>query len=170
MSDFKIISNHVVPQDIDETSTTQKVPLGTTVQAYDRASTAYGVGEFIYLKGVGSTVVGSAVVYNPDDFSTVLADANDIGSIAFAMSINVASQYGWYQIKGKAVGKVAASFADNANCYLTSTAGTIDDAVVAGDYIFKCKGASAIDTPSTGLAELEIDYPFVKDGLDDATS
>jgi len=168
MSDFKPISNRVIPQKISETSTTQQLPLGTIVEAEDKASAAYGVGKFIYLKGVASTVVGSAVLYNPDDWSTALADANDIGSIAFAMSANVASQYGWYQIEGKAVGKVAASFADNANCYLTSTAGTIDDSVVAGDYIFNCKGASAIDTPSTGLAELEINRPFVKDGLDDA--
>ena len=60
---------------------------------------------------------------------------------------------------------VLASFADNANCYLTATAGKIDDAVVAGDYITGIKGASAIDTPSTGLAEVELQRPFVTDGL-----
>ena len=89
-----------------------------------------------------------------------------IGPVAFAMAATVANEYGWYQIGGKAVGKVAASFADNADCYLTSTAGTIDDADVAGDYIRRCKGASAIDTPSTGLAELEIARPEVADGKD----
>ena len=49
---------------------------------------------------------------------------------------------------------------------MTSTAGTIDDADVAGDYIRRCKGASAIGTPSTGLAELEISRPEVADGKD----
>ena len=166
MSSFSPVNSLVIPQAIADTSTTQLLPLGTRVRAVDTASTAYGEGEFIYLKGVASTAVGSAVVFNSDDGSTTLASANAIGPVAFAMSANVASQYGWYQVYGKAVGKVLASFADNANCYLTSTAGSIDDAVVAGDYISNCKGASAIDTPSTGLAELEISYPFVRDGLD----
>jgi hypothetical protein len=162
MSSFKVVSQLIGVQPISETSTTQNHPLGTVVQAVDAT---YGAGEFIYLEGVASTAVGSAVLYSEDDFSTSLLAANDIGQVAFAMSANVADQYGWYQIKGKAVGKVAASFADNGNVYSTATAGTVDDAVVAGDRVKRCKGASAIDTPSTGLAELEIDRPFVDDGL-----
>jgi hypothetical protein len=115
---------------------------------------------------VANTVVGSVVVYNPDDFSTALAAANAIGPIATAMADTVASEYGWYQIGGKGVAKVLAGFADNADCYLTSTAGSIDDADVAGDYIRGMKGASAIGTPSTGLAEVEMWRPSVADGLD----
>jgi hypothetical protein len=82
------------------------------------------------------------------------------------MSANVANQYGWYQIYGKGVAKVLASFADNGDCYLTATAGSVDDADVAGDFIRGMKGASAIDTPSTGLAEVELAYPQVADGAD----
>lgn len=160
---FKINSPYIVNQAIADTSTTAKLPLGTRVKAFDDT---YGEGEFIYLKGVASTVVGSACLIRPDDFSTSLAVANDVGSIGFAMSANVDNQYGYYQIYGKAVGKVLASFADNAACYLTATAGSIDDADVAGDYIANCRGASAIGTPDTGLAELEIAYPSVADGLD----
>jgi hypothetical protein len=166
MSSFKVInSNMIGHQPIDSTSTTQQHPLGTVVQAVDTASTGYGVGEFIYLLGVASTAVGSVVLYSPDDFSTSLLAANDIGSVAIAMAANVASQYGWYQIKGKAVAKVLAGFVDNANVYGTATAGSVDDAVVAGDRIKNCKGASAIGTPSAGLAEMEIDRPFVDDAL-----
>jgi hypothetical protein len=164
MSDFKIISNHIIPQDIDETSTTQLLPLGTRVKAVDRASTAYGEGEFIYLKGVASTAVGSWVTIAEDDFSTALLAANAIGQVGVAMSANVANQYGWYQISGKAVGKALASYADNALVYATATAGSIDDAVVSGDRVKKAKGASAVGTPSTGLAEFEINYPFMDDG------
>lgn len=148
---------------ITDTDTTQAVPLGTIVNATDDT---YGGGEFIYLKGVASTVLGSWVTVNEDDYSTTLLAANAIGRVAVAMSINVASQYGWYQIGGKAIGKAAASYADNGLVYATATAGTIDDAVVAGDRVKKAKGASAVDTPSTGLAEFEIDRPF----MDDATS
>ena len=165
MSNFVSNNGFVIAQAIADTSTVQLLPPGTRVKADDHASTAYGEGEFIYLKGVASTAIGSCVLINPDDWSTSLLAANNIGDVAFAMSANPASSFGWYQIYGKAVGKVLAGFADDANCYATATAGSIDDAVVAGDRIKKCKSASAIDTPSTGLAELEIAYPFVDDGL-----
>ena len=160
---YAITDPIVGTQAIADTSTTQNHPLGTLVRAKDPT---YGVGEFIYLSGVASTVVGSWVTVHEDGFTTTLLAANDIGRIAVAMSINVASQYGWYQISGKAVGKAAAAYADNGLVYATATAGIVDDAVVAGDRVKNAIGASAVDTPSTGLAEFEIDRPF----MDDATA
>lgn len=159
---FRVTDTLLGVQAIANTETTQNHPLGTIVRATDPT---YLAGEFIYLKGVASTVVGSWVVYHPDDFTTTLLAANDIGPVAIAMSANVASQYGWYQIQGKGVGKVLAGFVDNANIYATATAGSVDDAVVAGDRVKNAKGASAIDTPSTGLAEVEIERPWMDDGL-----
>ena len=149
-------------QPIADTSTTQQHPLGTIVTAKHET---YYSGEFIYLLGVASTAVGSWVTYNMDDGSTTLLAANAIGPVAVAMSANVASQYGWYQIQGKAVAKVSAGFVDNANLYATATPGEADDAVVAGDRVKRAKGASAIGTPSTGLAEVEIDRPFMDDAV-----
>lgn len=149
-------------QGIADNSTTQKHELGKIVRATDPT---YGAGEFIYLQGVASTTVGDFVTYNADDFSTTLLAANAIGPVAVAMSACVASEYGWYQIHGKAVGNVATGFVDNANCYATATAGTIDDAVVAGDRVKRCKGASAIGTPAAGQAEIEIDRPFMDDAV-----
>lgn len=146
----------------DATGYVEPVPFGTVVEAWDET---YGAGEFIYLKGVASTAVGSWVLYNPDDFSTSLLAANDIGSVAVSMGATVATYSGWYQIKGKAVGKALAGFVDNANVYSTATAGSVDDTVVAGDRVKNAKGASAVDTPSAGLAEFEIDRPFVDDAL-----
>lgn len=146
-------------QRIDETDTVQRHPLGTIVRANH---TTYGGGEFIYLKGVVSTVVGSVALYNPDDWSTSLLVANDIGPVAVAMSANVANQYGWYQISGKAIVK-ANTVVDNALVYGTASGGIVDDAVVAGDRIKNAKFASADGTPSAGLAECEIARPFVDD-------
>lgn len=145
---------------ITATDTTAKLPLGTIIRAYDPT---YGAGEFIYLKGVASTAVGSWVTYNLDDGSTTLLAANAIGPVAIAMSANVASQYGWYQIQGKAQGLALASFADNGNVYATSTAGSVDDAVVSGDRVKGAVGASTI--VGAGLAEFEIARPFMDDGL-----
>lgn len=135
-------------------------PLGTIIQAVDPT---LGAGEFIFLKGVASTAVGSWVTYNPDDFSTTLLAANAIGPVAISMSANVASQYGWYQISGKASGLALASFADNANVYATATAGSVDDAVVAGDRVKNAVGASTI--VGAGLAEFEISRPWMDDAV-----
>jgi hypothetical protein len=159
---FYSIEQEIVSPAIAVTETTQgATPLGTIVRGVDPT---YGAGEFIYLKGVASTVVGSLVIYNPDDFSTTLLVANDIGPVAVAMSANVANQFGWYQIQGKAVVK-AGTVADNGNVYATATPGQVDDAVVAGDRVKNAKFASADGTPSVGLAECEIWRPFMDDAL-----
>lgn len=95
-------------QQIADTSTTKNHPLGTIVKGWDAT---YGEGEFIYLLGVASTVVGSPVTFDAVTYQTTLAAAgtNLPRRLAFAMSANVASQYGWYQISGMAVASKAAS-------------------------------------------------------------
>lgn len=148
-------------QQIATTSTTKQHALGFRVKAIDPT---YGEAEFIYLEGVADTAIGSWVLYSEDDFSTALLPANPVGQVAIAMSANDADQYGWYQISGKAVGKALANYADNGLVYATATAGSIDDAAVAGDRIKRAIGASAVGTPDTGLAEFEIQYPFADDG------
>jgi len=163
MSSYRLNTTVIGTQAIATTSTTQQHPLGTRIKAVDAT---YGEGEFIYLKGLAATAVGSWVTFNQDDNTTALLAANAIGPVAIAMSANVADQYGWYQIYGKAVGKVLAAYADNGLVYATATAGSVDDAVVAGDRVKLALGASAIGTPAAGLAEFEIQYPF----MDDATA
>jgi hypothetical protein len=150
-------------QSIAETDTVQRHALGTIVDAYDPV---YGAGEFVYLAGIASTAIGSWVTFNRDDGTTALLAANAIGPVAVAMSANdAATKFGWYQITGKAIGLCLALFADNANVYATATAGSVDDAVVAGDRVKNAKGASAIGTPSGSFAEFEIDRPFMDDAL-----
>jgi hypothetical protein len=109
---YQVISPRLGAQAIAETSTTAKHHLGEVVQAVDPT---YGVGEFIYLKGVASTVVGNVVSYNSTTHTTTLAVGGKRlpRSLAVAMSANVANQYGWYQISGIAVvsKKVGTSFA-----------------------------------------------------------
>lgn len=160
---YVITENRLGQSLIGSVDTAAAVPVGTIVTATDPT---YGAGEFIYLAGVASTAAGSWVTYNLDDGSTALLAANAIGPVAVAMGATVASTWGWYQISGKAVGKALAAYADNGLVYATATAGSIDDAVVAGDRVKLAKGASAVDTPSTGLAEFEISRPF----MDDATA
>lgn len=147
-------------QPIDETSTTQNHPLGLRIKAIHDTN---GEGEFIYLQGVGSTVVGSWVTINADDNSTALLTGSAKGPVGVAMSANVASQYGWYQVYGKASAK-AADVADNADVYIDTADGTCDDAAITGDRVHLAKWASADDT-ATNLADVEIHYPFTDDNV-----
>jgi hypothetical protein len=148
--------------DVDAGTYPGAYKLGDIVRATDPT---YGAGEFIYLKGAASVAVGSWVTYSADDYSVTLLAADAIGPVAVAMAATVADTYGWYQIGGKAVGKALTGFVDNANVYATATAGSVDDAIVAGDRVKRAKGASAVGTPSSGLAEFEIDRPFMDDAL-----
>lgn len=155
-------------QPIDEVSTTQLHPLGLIVKAEDKGSNGNGVGEFIYVKGVTNGAVGSWVGIAADDFTTTLAVANGIYPLVGVLmsALDASTDYGWAQISGKAVGKALTSFADNGDVYLTATAGSVDDADVAGDFVSNAKGASALDGPATGMAEFELSRPFTRDGLD----
>lgn len=112
---YTIRSGMIGVQPITGMSTVKNHPLGTIVDAWDPT---YGGGEFIYLTGVSSTVVGSIVNYD-DNFQTALDTAAVTGPsrpLAVAMSVNVGSSYGWYQISGLATAVKAntVSFADGA--------------------------------------------------------
>lgn len=143
-------------QDLATTSTVQNHVLGTRIKAQDPV---YGEGEFIYLKGLAATIVGDTVIYDQNANTTTRAVAGSRGPCAVSMSANVANQYGWYQIAGAAIAKVAAAVAANAAPYVTATAGSIDDAVVATDKIDGARFKTADGTPAAGFAIVQLDRP-----------
>lgn len=157
---YRVRDHLIGAQGIHDTSTEQKHPLGTRVKAIDPV---YGEGEFQYALGLAATAIGTWVTLNQDDNSTALLAANAIGPVGVSMSANVASQWGWYQVYGKAIGLCLASYADNGLVFATATPGSVDDAVVDGDMVHNAKGASAIGTPSGSFAEFEIQYPYTDD-------
>jgi hypothetical protein len=162
MADWKFQEQFVVPQAIDEVSTTQKVKLGTRVTAYHAT---YGVGEFVYVTGVTSGAVGSWVVINPDGFGTTLLAANAIGDVGVLMSaLDASTDYGWAQVYGLG-NALAADVADSAKVYIDTANGKCDDAVVVGDRVNRAKWASAEST-ATNLANVRLWYPFVTDQKD----
>jgi hypothetical protein len=119
--------------------------------------------EFIYLKGVASVVAGTVVTFD-EAHVTTRAVANGQGRVAVAQAaVDATTEFGWFQIYGRAAATVLAAFADNGKVYLTATAGSVDDADVAADFVVGMIGRSAIDTPSTGLAYMELNYPVVMD-------
>lgn len=146
-------------QPITDRSTTQLHSLGTIVQAKDIGTTAYGTGEFQYVKGVASCAAKDWVGIPSDNFTLVRAVANGNYPVGVAMAALTASYYGWAQISGKAIANCLTSFADNGYVYLTATAGSVDDASVAGDWISGAVGASTA-TVGDLHAEFELSRPF----------
>lgn len=108
-------------QPIANANTTQAHALGTIVRATDPT---YGEGEFIYLQGVASTIVGSVVEYNSSYQTGLYSIATQKpDALAVAMSICTASYYGWYQIGGLAQIAKATSTSFAADAYLGATSG-----------------------------------------------
>lgn len=153
---FHITDQLIGGQPIASTDTVQQHPLGTIVRAVDPV---YGGGEFIYLRGVASTAVGSIVSWNATTHQTVLGVAAERipRPLAVAMSANVANQYGWYQISGIAVvAKLATvSFAAGAALAVASTGSGTAIATASGNEV---QGAlvAAVASAATGRTSVSV--------------
>lgn len=123
--------------------------LGAIAVAYDPT---FGEGEFIYLLGAASTVVGLMVTYNATTYQTTIkpTTANNMDPVAVAMSANVAGQYGWYQIGGLAtVKKTAVQVLPGAKIYQSATAGRVMPTSTAGVQILGARAANLTTVTST---------------------
>ena len=126
---FTAIEPRVIEQAIATNSTTQAHPLGTIIRAVD---STYGVGEFIYLQGIGSTVVGSVVEYTTTFVSALSTVAlTTPHPLAVAMSACVAAEFGWYQISGESIMVKTATVSFAANAAVGTGAG-LAIAIVTG--------------------------------------
>jgi hypothetical protein len=121
MATWNLVDTRLGVQPIANTeAVTTTVIGGTTVSTYPHkfgtivraADETLGMAEFIYLKGVSSTIVGSGVSYD-DSFQTALVSIalNVPRPVAIAMSANTGSRGGWYQISGIAAVAKAATVA-----------------------------------------------------------
>jgi len=98
--------------------TTPPNVLGSVVKAFDPT---YGEGEFVLLKGVASTAIGTLVTWDGTTYTSILAatTTNQARPVAVAMSANTsASEFGWYQISGTAVVSKSTSSKFNATVAL----------------------------------------------------
>jgi hypothetical protein len=164
-TDWQIQDPKMRVQAINAVSTAKNHPLGTHVVAVDRGANENGAGEFVYAAGVANVAVGSWCTLHEDSGAVTLLAANDIGQTCIAMSVvDASTKFGWFQVRGKAVGLALTGYADNGLVYATATGGSVDDAPVSGDRVKKALGASALDDPATGMAEFEIDFPYMDDG------
>lgn len=156
----------------------QPIPVNSTVKNHDLGTIitgrdpTYGAGEFIYLLGVASTVIGSVVTWNGNSsgtptFQTTLAPATAslAQPLAVAMSANVASQYGWYQISGNAVCATNGTLAAGPGPVYLAGSGQLSSSAVAGKQMVNAVNVTATGTPATAQAVVEIQRPFAQGAI-----
>lgn len=137
-----------MPAFTDKVDTARKFRLGQRIRVNNN--------EFIYLKGVASNTVGSWVFFDADG-NTTLTVANSKGRVGISMAANTStSNYSWYQIYGKATGKVVTGAA-NAKVWVTATPGSVDNTDVAVDLV---DGAIQRSATASNLATFELNYPL----------
>lgn len=152
-------------QPIADTSTTQNHNLGKRVRATDPT---YGEGEFIYLLGVASTEVGDTVLYNATTYQTarmtVSNGKNKGAPVAVAMSANVASQYGWYQVRGNAVmKKTGVAVTPQVPVFISATTGRIKVLASAGQQILGAQSANLTTVvTTTSTVVVTINHPHTQ--------
>jgi hypothetical protein len=139
------------------------VPLGTVIRARD---SVYGEGEFIYLKGVASTVTGSVVTWGgattgTPNYQTALAAAtgNQARPLAVAMGPNLATGFGWYQIGGAAVVATNGTLAAGPGPVFLAGTGQLTSVAAAGAQVLDAINLTATGTPAAGLALIDMDRP-----------
>lgn len=145
--------------DID---TSARNVVGTVIEGLDDFG---GYAEFIYLKGVASTIAGSVVTYDVSSVgagATTLIVADACGPVAVAMAATVASTWGWYCITGMVlvdvVANSAAAAAGGANPGRETTNGKVGDGRAAGDEINNF--FQRVATTTAALAYCQINRPF----------
>lgn len=149
--------------DVTQNDAAALFALGTEVECVDTTNVTRA--RFIYARGVANMVDTDAVIIKHGDNAAILLDNlnlnEEIGAIGFAMAAVVAAEYGWFQVWGRAEANVAANFGEGADdgVFTTTTAGTVDD-TAGGGQIMGARAESAIDTPATGTAYVDIWYPF----------
>lgn len=143
----------------DEVHSVKKYRLGT------RKRDVAG-NEYIYLKGVASTAIGSWVNFDTGvDFSTVLlasdVAATVVGRVAVAKAATVANTYGWYCIYGATDGLALTGSTDTKVAFMTSTDGSVDDSGAGAEVtVFGAWSTGAVNE-TTFLQAFVLNYPFV---------
>lgn len=119
--------------------------------------------EYIYLKGISSTIVGSWVVHDELGVTALLTGAS-IGPLAVAMAIiNAATKFGWYQIFGSAEAAIALDSTAGAAIGYETTPGYAGDGQSAGDTIYGAVLRDTVAVGATAIVTVQLRYPFVDD-------
>lgn len=144
-----------------EVDSSQRNPLGKRAAGVDALGND---AEYIYLKGVGSVIVGSVVTYDEAGVTALLA-ANAVGPVAVATAIvDSTSEFGWFGIAGTFPTDVVANCADNAKLGRETSDGKVGDGFASGDAIY-----GAVSRNSTSAAAV-INCQFMYASVNDSSA
>ena len=149
--------------DVTQIDSSALFQLGMEVVCRDTTSDA--IAKFVYARGVASVVVTDFCILKHGNNACILLDdgvagAEFGGMIGVAMAALVANKYGWFQVWGRAESNVATGFAADGLIFATTMAGTVDDSA-GGGQVLNARSESAINTPNTGTAFIDIFYPSI---------
>jgi hypothetical protein len=143
-------------------ATTPNHPVGTIVTAVDATN---GLGEFVYLQGVASNVVGALVTWNPIAKTvTLVTNTAKLGfPVAVSMNANTsASSYSWYQIYGVAqIRKTAIVAGITSRLYISGTTGQVFVTSTAGKLVSNAITVNSTLSAATFTLAL-INRPFME--------
>jgi hypothetical protein len=153
-----------------DASAARTLPIGLIVRGADTASGA-GAGEFIYLNGVASNVVGAVVSYNPLAKTVTLSAHGAIQNLPLAVSMaanTTTTSYSWYQISG--VAKIARVTGGKTSpavpLYLSATAGSVQSTLSTGRELMNTVSVNAATVASaTTTIQALIQRPFAQGAI-----
>jgi len=143
---------------LGNTDTSPQFNVGTSVNLDDG-------GQAVYVQAASAVAQYDAVSVRFDNTVVPITTTNSANSkaVGFAQTSIASAAYGWVQIGGKPVVKLAASCLPAVPLYTTATAGTLDDTAVSGGLV---AGIVAVTTASGATALTCVaGYPHVLSGV-----
>ena len=153
-----VSTSGVIGVALGNTDTSPQFNVGTSVNLDDG-------GQAVYVQAASAVAQYDAVSVRFNNTVVPITTTNSANSkaVGFAQTSIASAAYGWVQIGGKPVVKLAASCLPAVPLYTTATAGTLDDAAVSGGLV---AGIVAVTTASGATALTCVaGYPHVLSGV-----
>jgi hypothetical protein len=155
---MSVSTSGVIGVALGNTDTSPQFNVGTTVNLDDG-------GQAVYVQAASAVAQYDAVSVRFNNTVVPITTTNSANSkaVGFAQTSIASAEYGWVQIGGKPVVKLAASCLPAVPLYTTATAGTLDDTAVSGGLV---AGIVAVTTASGATALTCVaGYPHVLSGV-----
>lgn len=141
------------------------IAIGTTAKFRDIGTTFLGEGDFIWLPGGTSVILGSWCQYTTSDGTANTGSvalwagtANSGFPLAIATAATIASTWGWYQRSGSAICAINGTIAAG-NGASWQAAGVVQATPVADKSVTSVRAQTAHSVPAAGQAIYLLGYP-----------
>lgn len=140
--------------------TAAEITEGRDVPQYGERVVDSAGNEYIFLKGVASTVAGDPVVFNPSTFATTRLAGSEVGQVAIALGAVIANLAGWYLVYGSGSANVVAT--GGVRVYTSTVTGQLLATVVTGALVNGMFTLAGNGNTVTGtLQTVRVVHPYV---------